>query len=586
MCWFTSASIEERRCRSGNEWLRLAPALADVSLKGVVRLPGYRMTADCHVEVSLVTIGPSRHGHSHVPVATVLAASNTHATTSITSGGHTGPFAKCCGRMKRAHQMKFISRRRALRSAWTMVLIMSVVGPASCASPDVHFRSDGGRTNGALDLPTDLDPAVSQVWHCPLPSGHSTPCLYGDRLFVTTYDAEAEQLATVAIDKNSGQILWRQVAPRREIETYHRVGSPAAATPACDGQRVYVFFGSYGLLTYDLDGNPGWARSLGPFQDEFGSSSSPVLFDDLLILNEDHDRGSTLFAFDKRTGETVWKAARDEFTRSYSTPIIVTVDGHPQIIVAGALTVTGYDPRDGSRLWWMHGLARIVNTTPALHENALFLATWSPGGDSGERIEMEDWDLAVQQYDVNHDAKIRRDELSEGPVLTRFFRIDLDQDGGIDQQEWQKHADVFQRAKNSVRAVRLGRSGELATNDIAWEFSKGIPYVASPVYDDGVLYMVKDGGILTSLDARSGTVIKQGRLRGRGNYYASPQVADEKIYLASERGTVTVVSADGDWRILGSHDFAESIYATPVAQGDRLYLRTSEALYCLSKDRR
>ena len=171
-------------------------------------------------------------------------------------------------------------RLTVIQSILTVLLSAAAV---AADLPAVYFRSDSGQGSGGAALPERLDADACQLWRCPLAPGHSTPCLYGDRLFVTTYQRDGDQLSTVAIDRTSGQVLWQQVAPRRDIEPYHQAGSPAAASPACDGERVYVFFGSYGLLTYDLSGKPVWSRSMGPFQDEFGSASSPIVVDDLLI---------------------------------------------------------------------------------------------------------------------------------------------------------------------------------------------------------------------------------------------------------------------------------------------------------------
>ena len=450
------------------------------------------------------------------------------------------------------------------------------------AEQTTFFRSDGGQTDSPARLPTHFDQSETMLWRQPLSAGHSTPCLSGERIFLTVYDEAEAELATIACDLNSGRPLWKRTAPATRVEEFHRVGSPAAATIASDGDRVFVFFGSYGLLCYDHDGNTVWSRPLGPFQDEFGAASSPVVIGESLFLNQDHDTNNYLLALNTQTGRTRWQVSRNEFTRSYATPVIFDSGAEQQIVVAGALTLTGYAPKTGKRLWWMHGLARIVNTTPAMNDGVLFVATWSPGGDVGERNTMESWPLAIEQYDKTNDNKISRDELPPGPVLNRFFRIDLDQDQGIDQVEWEKHAQVFKRADNSIIAVRPRGRGELSEDQILWRYGKGIPYVASPLYYDGQIYLVKDGGIFTVLDAKTGKVQKRGRLKGRGNYYASPIAAAGKIYFASEQGVVTVVSADSDWKILSSHDFGESIYATPVVRLNRIYLRTAEALYCFA----
>lgn len=444
----------------------------------------------------------------------------------------------------------------------------------------VFFRSLGGRAPDESTVPVRLD--EKPRWRTAIDAGHSTPVIVGDRIFLTTFSGEQQTLSTVALDRITGQRVWSANAPVARIEEVHRVSNPASATVAVRGNRIFVFFGSYGLLCYDWDGQLIWSRSLGPFQDEFGASSSPILSGDLLFLNEDHDTNNALFAFDQASGQPVWQVPRNEFTRSYATPILATVDGEQQVIVAGALTVTGYEAATGQRRWWIHGLARIVNPTPIVHGDRLFLATWSPGGDVGERIAMHDWATAAEQFDENQDGQIRRDELIPGPVLTRFFRIDIDQDGGLDQLEWEKHADVFQRAQNSVMAVKLGGRGDLSSSNVLWTYQKGVPYVSSPLYHDGVLFLVKDGGILTTLNAETGEVMKQGRLKGRGSYYASPYFADGKVYLASEMGVVTVVRAAGDWEILAHHDFEEPIYGSPTVNDDNLFIRTASALYCFA----
>ena len=191
---------------------------------------------------------------------------------------------------------------------------------------------------------------------------------------------------------------------------------------------------------------------------------------------------------------------------------------------------------------------------------------------------------ALNQYDKNGDGKIAKTELSEGAVLTRFFRIDLDQNEQLDEAEWNKHMQVFEAAQNVAMAVEPGGSGDVTDTHVKWIFRRGLPVVPSPLVYRGVVYMVKDGGIVSSLDAKTGQVLKQGRSRGRGNYYASPVAGDGKVYLASERGVVTVLSAAGKWEILSTHDLGERIMATPVIVKDRIYLRTESALYCFGKD--
>ncbi|HVA49780.1 MAG TPA: PQQ-binding-like beta-propeller repeat protein [Pirellulales bacterium] len=441
-----------------------------------------------------------------------------------------------------------------------------------------YFRHGGGV---AAD---DERPLVEKLedeqllWRVPMPPGHSTPCVRGDAIYVTTF--ENDELTTLALDRRSGRTMWRQVAPAERIELFHETSSPAAATPACDGQRVYVFFGSYGLLCYDLKGGLVWAKPMGPFQDEFGAGSSPVLVDGKLIISGDHDIDSFVMAVDCMTGDTLWKTDRDGFTRSYATPVVWVADGQKQIVVAGALQLVAYGADDGSKLWWVNGLARIVNTTPAQSQGLLYVATWSPGGDSDARLAMDPWSDAVAKWDKDGDGKLVREEVPDAEVLDRFFRIDLNQDKGLDETEWNKYARVFELAQNTLMAIRPRGTGDLTGSGVVWEYNKGLPYVPSPLVYQDRLYMVKNGGILTCLEAARGRMLKQVRLAGNDNYYSSPVAGDGKLYLASEHGVVSVLRAGAKCELISSRDFQERTVATPVIADRKIYLRTEKALYC------
>lgn len=465
---------------------------------------------------------------------------------------------------------------RLLIATWLVALSAPVFVNAGDAA---FFRADSGIADGAA-LPNDL--SQTPRWRQTLKPGHSTPCICGDAIFVTTFDKAASQLATVALDRGTGEVRWSKTAPAETIETTHPTGSPATASVACDGERVFAFFGSYGLLCYDLGGKLLWSKPMGPFQDEFGAGSSPVLLDGKVILNQDHDIDNFLTAIDAKTGDTVWKTPR-EGTRSYSTPVIWNVDRKPQIVVAGSLRLTAYDPTTGKPIWWVNGLSRIVDPTPAVAGDTLYMATWTPGGDESERIAMGAFAAALEQFDKNGDKEVGKDELSPGAVLTRFFRIDLNQNLKLDESEWNKHARVFDLAQNAALAVKAGGRGDVTKTHVKWLQRRNLPTVPSLIAYQDVIYMVKDGGILTSLDADTGDILHQGRLDGRGSYYASLIAGDGVIYSASTGGVVTVVKAGREWEVLGSHDFGERIVATPVAVDGQLFIRTDNGLYCFEK---
>ena len=158
--------------------------------------------------------------------------------------------------------------------------------------------------------------------------------------------------------------------------------------------------------------------------------------------------------------------------------------------------------------------------------------------------------------------------------------MDLNQDGFLDQQEWEHHAVFFSRAQNAVLAIKPSGRGELGDSAVVWKYGRGVPYVATPVLDHGIFWMVKDGGMVSKLDVASGRLLQEERLPASGNYFASPVSGDGKVYFCSESGTVSIVAAAPDWQLISSRSFHEKIYATPALDANRLYLRTEKAMYC------
>ncbi len=340
-----------------------------------------------------------------------------------------------------------------------------------------YFRRDHGRAmNDDVALPAELDDK-SLVWKTALPQGHSTPTIVGERILLT--GREGNELSTIALDRATGDLVWKQSLHVDKLEPTHAEGGPAAASVACDGRRVVAFFGSYGLVCYAMNGDPQWTRKMGPFRDEFGAPSSPILLDDKVILCEDHDLDSFLMAVHADTGETAWQAQRDGFTRSYATPVVWEMDGRRQIVMAGALQLVAYQVADGRPVWSRDGFSRIVNTTPALVDGMLYVCAWSPGGDNDARIGMEPWQQALAMWDQNKNAQLEKKELPAGEVQSRFFRIDLDSNQALDEPEWNKYARLFELAQNSLTALRPADDG--GPPQLAWEYKRGLSYVASPL---------------------------------------------------------------------------------------------------------
>jgi outer membrane protein assembly factor BamB len=320
---------------------------------------------------------------------------------------------------------------------------------------------------------------------------------------------------------------------------------------------------------------------MGPFNDDYGAGSSPILVGDRIVVNQDHDTDSFLMAVDKRTGKMIWKADRSEFPRNYATPVVWTVAGKKQIVVPATLRVVGYDLETGQEIWTVRGLSRIVIMTPVVApDGTLYVAAWAPGGDETERIEVLAYDEFAAMYDKNGDGSFEEAEFPEGPVRSRFRQFDRDKTGLVSKAEYESMRGIFEAAHNVLVAIRPGGTGDITDTHVLWKYGKLLPYCPSPVLWHDLIFMVKDGGIVSCLDAKTGRPTKQGRVSGTAGYYSSPVAGDGKIYLLSQRGELTVISAERQWKEISSTKLDEDAFATPAIVDGRIYVRTAGYLYC------
>jgi outer membrane protein assembly factor BamB len=462
----------------------------------------------------------------------------------------------------------------------TSVLLM-ILPPIAHAEDWSQFRGPNcsGRTAGRAALPTEIGPGTNVVWKTALPPGHSSPIVVGDRIYVTA--VRDQKLLTIALDRATGKILWEAAAPTKILERVHKIGSLAQPSPTADEERVVSFFGSCGLFCYDRAGQLLWSIPMGPFKNDFGAGSSPILAGDRVILCQDHDEGSFLTAFNKKTGTPIWRTERSEFLRGYCTPVLWESGGKKQIVVAGTLRVVGYDFETGKEIWTVYGISRTVCMTPVVGDDGLlYVAGWSAGGDAEARIAVEPFDAVIKQRDKNANGTLEREELDGHPYQERFAQVDTNKDGSITRAEYERFRELFQKGQNVVLAIRSGGKGDVTHSHVVWRNTKQVPFCASPLYAGDCLFTLKDGGFLSSLDAKDGKLIQRDRLAAGGNYYSSPVAGDGKVYLVNDRGRLTVVSAARDWQVLARSDFDEDTYATPAIVEGRIYLRTASHLYC------
>jgi outer membrane protein assembly factor BamB len=241
-----------------------------------------------------------------------------------------------------------------------------------------QFRGPNSSGIGDGRPPVEFGPCQNVLWKTAVGSGLSSPIMAKGRVFLTEFDQPTKKLATLCIDQRTGKILWRQTVAPAEIEKVHEISSPAAPTPATDGARVYVYFGSYGLVSYDLDGKLLWERRLPLPQNIYGAVASPIVAGDLRVLNH-QGKDAYLLGVNRREGKTIWKTDRSKFQYGWSTPVYWRHDGIDEILVLGGdfgpnQRLMAYGLADGAERWWVAGLPPCGKSTPVVGGGMVFFA--------------------------------------------------------------------------------------------------------------------------------------------------------------------------------------------------------------------
>jgi len=446
--------------------------------------------------------------------------------------------------------------------------------------PQFRGPNGSGLCPSCGQIPTEFGPEENVLWKTSLPVGKSSPILVRDRVLLTA--AEGDDLITICLSRTSGRVQWQRSIRASKREAQHPLNQRAAPTPATDGKRVFAFFADFGLVAYDLDGKPEWQLPLGPFNSQHGVVASPVYDDGKVILVCDQDTGAYIIAVNADTGKIAWKRPRDVIN-GYSTPIIYHPPRGPaQVIAPGSYQLTAYSIVDGETVWFVRGLTCQPKSAPTIAGGILYFNGWTVGNDAGQQVELPTWTEAIAVADVNHDGRLSQTELPQAWQPTGTWRaIDLDRDGLLNEREWNFFR-TRRASRNGLLAIKLGGSGDVTNTHVLWRFEKSLPDVPSPLIYNNVVFLVRSGGIATTLDAETGKILKQARLAGAmEDYYASPIGVDGKVYIASEHGKVVVLRAAGDWEILAINQFDSDIYATPAISEGEIYIRTQNALFAI-----
>jgi outer membrane protein assembly factor BamB len=394
------------------------------------------------------------------------------------------------------------------------------------------LRGDG--TSRETAVPTVWDGTTGQgiVWKTEIPgSGHSSPIVWQDRVFLATCLDETSERALVCLDRATGNILWQQIVLAAPLEKKHTLNSFASGTPATDGKLVYVTFlepdfasqkertpGDMVVAAYDFAGRQQWVVRPGRFASTHGYCSSPVLYDSeatgaCLIINGDHDGDGYLVALSRADGREIWRVARPNNTRSYCTPIIRDLAGRTQLLLSGSKCVASYDPRTGQEHWRM-----------------------------------------------------------EGP--TEQFVASLVEDGQY----------VYLTAgfpERHVMAIKPDGRGQVGDDQIVWRTRKNCSYVPSPILCNGYLLVAADDGIATCYHAVSGKLQWTKRL-GK-HFSASLVTAGGLVYFLADDGMTQVIRPGSQFEVVAENPLGEYCYASPAISQGQIFIRGEKHLVCLGK---
>lgn len=388
----------------------------------------------------------------------------------------------------------------------------------------------GARTNAVSadrDLPLTWSATENVRWKVPLPApGNGTPVIWEDHVFLTQALDKGQRRALMAFDRQTGKLRWQQELPCDVAETSHPQNPPCSSSPVTDGQAVYVWFGSAGVAAYDFEGHRLWHKALGSVLHKWGNGASPVLYKDSLILFHGPGEPAFLVALDKSDGQELWRteetAINSPIFGSWSTPVIVAVAGHDELIlplpgekIGGEGFLKGYDPSNGQELWRCLGLGNEIYAMPVVN-------------DSG--------DLLVSICGHN------------GPLM----------------------------------AVRPGGRGDVTSTHRIWHVKEKTPQrIGTGIIHDGRLYLADAPGIVECLDAATGQEIWKERVGG--NLWGSILLAGDRLYVSNLEGETFVLSAGPEFKLLSTNSIPEPTYAALAASDGEIFLRTYEHLYCLAK---
>lgn len=412
--------------------------------------------------------------------------------------------------------------KKILRAAPLALLLSAWLSSHAAAQEWTRFRGPNGTgISPAKALPVSWTEQDFR-WRVAIPGeGHSQPVIWGDKLFLTTALDAGKDRALLCLQKDDGRQLWMKQYSLPTHRPQNRNASYANASPVVDAERVIACFVSrdhFWVRAFNHAGNEQWSQDLGPFQSQHGHGASPMIFEQTVIVPNEQDGESFIIALDLETGKTVWKTPRRSRrgATAYGTPCLnTTADGRLELLLTSQ----------------SHGISSIDPKTGALN-----------------------WEAPV--YDKRMVAS---------PVVAGDLVIGSCGQGG--------------GAGNYLSAVKLGGRADVAKTHVAYTLRRATPYVPTPLYLDGRLYLISDGGIASALDAATGREIWAERLRAE--FFGSPVLIDGKIYCPSSKGEMIVIATGDTFQLLARNPLGEGTHSTPCVDEGRIYVKTFTHLVCV-----
>lgn len=415
-------------------------------------------------------------------------------------------------------------KRKSMSSMLRCIIAAALfVGPLTTLAQENWPQFRGPRGDGhavGVDVPARWSETSNVLWKTPVHGrGWSSPVVFGDQVWLTTSTPDGHSLFVLCIDLNTGEVLIdRRIFEVAQPQDIHLTNSHASPTPVIEPGRVYVHFGSYGTACLETDNAQiVWKRRDFPCNHWRGPGSSPILFEDLMIVHFDGYDYQYVVALDKETGRTKWRVDRDidyqtdngDYKKAFCTPTIIEVDGEKQLISPAARAAIAYNPYSGAEIWRIHYPNHSATARPLYGHGLVFI-------NSG------------------------------------FGKAEL-------------------------YAVRPTGEGDITNSHVAWTVKRSIGSKPSHLLVDDLVYVIHDGGTASCLEAKTGTLVWKERIGG--NYSASPVYADGKIYFMNEEGVTTVIKPGREYIQIAENQLDDGSMASPAVVDDSLLIRTKSHLY-------